>query len=144
MGRKSAEPPKRSRGRPLALQADKRTLQILTVAGQAQCTAEQTGGMLGVSKATLMVFFNREPSAREAWNRGKLGGIGSLRVSQFNLAKRSAPMAIWLGKQHLGQTDPDRRDWRELVAQRNADNPAPPPEPMRFVAVFPTKAEGED
>lgn len=36
-----------------------------------------------------------------------------LRQNQLELSKKSAAMAIWLGKQYLGQTDPDKNkeDW---------------------------------
>lgn len=33
------------------------------------------------------------------------GGKMSLRRYQFELAKKNASMAIWLGKQYLGQSD---------------------------------------
>ena len=32
----------------------------------------------------------------------------SLRRIQFNLAQKSAGMAIWLGKQYLGQKEPEK------------------------------------
>lgn len=50
---------------------------------------------------------------RETYGRGfsqiyeikRAGGKMSLRRNQFELSKRSAAMAIWLGKQWLGQRD---------------------------------------
>ena len=41
----------------------------------------------------------------EAFKKRSVGGKVSLRRYQFELAKKSAAMAIWLGKQYLGQTD---------------------------------------
>jgi hypothetical protein len=34
-------------------------------------------------------------------------GKASLRRTQFELAKKSAAMSIWLGKQYLGQKEPE-------------------------------------
>lgn len=40
-----------------------------------------------------------------AYSRFASGGKASLRRTQFRLAENSAPMAIWMGKIHLGQRD---------------------------------------
>ena len=66
----------------------------------------------------IATFFNCSPDTVERWclreykssfadifliKRGE--GKISLRRAQFELAKKSATMAIWLGKQYLGQKD---------------------------------------
>ena len=61
--------------------------------------------MLNVSEATFFEFLKREPKARETWDNGQHTGKASLRRTQFRMAETSAAMAIWLGKQYLGQKD---------------------------------------
>jgi hypothetical protein len=72
-----------------------------------QCTAEEIAGFFGVSTDTI------DRRLKEKYNYGfaeyfkKNNSLGkvSLRRSQFALAEKSATMAIWLGKQYLGQSD---------------------------------------
>jgi len=143
----SKPPPKNKRGkggRPYALEVRAETLRMLRGAGMIQCTMDQAAAMLEVSEKTLKAFFVREPAAKEAFDRGKKQGVASLRQSQFNLAKRFPQMAQWLGKQYLDQRDPDRQNWQEILARRNADNPPAPLSPMRVVAVFPKPMASDD
>ena len=50
----------------------------------------------------------RRELAMEAWEFGRENGKVSLRRMQFLQARKSAAMAIWLGKQYLGQRDHDK------------------------------------
>lgn len=68
------------------------------------CTEEEIASVLGVSVELLHNSANNETFA-ECYKRGKEQGKASLRRSQFELAKKNASMAIWLGKQYLGQCD---------------------------------------
>lgn len=43
--------------------------------------------------------------ARTAFDDGRLEGFVSLRRKQFAMAEKNPTMAIWLGKQYLGQSD---------------------------------------
>lgn len=52
----------------------------------------------------------------EVYKKYSANGKISLRRYQFNLAKTNASMAIWLGKQMLGQKEPKEN---ELVAEDN-------------------------
>lgn len=67
-------------------------------------------------------FFDCSEDTVERWCKRELGltfadvykkhsanGKISLRRNQFRLAEKSAAMAIWLGKQYLGQRDEDLR-----------------------------------
>lgn len=64
------------------------------------CTDEEIAAVLDVSADTLTRRF------AEALKRGRQVGKKSLRRKQFQLAmKGDRTMLIWLGKQHLGQTD---------------------------------------
>ena len=46
-----------------------------------------------------------EPKYREAWEAGLGQGRVSLRRTQMAMAEKNATMAIFLGKQYLGQKD---------------------------------------
>ena len=50
-------------------------------------------------------WFKREPASREAWLAAKDEGKASLRRIQMQLATKNAAMAIFLGKNLLGQSD---------------------------------------
>lgn len=72
-----------------------------------QCTKPEICAWFGVTDKTLDAWckrtFNTSFSVIFEQKRG-MGKI-SLRRSQFHLAEKSASMAIWLGKQYLGQRD---------------------------------------
>lgn len=73
--------------------------------GAIQCTQEEAAAVLGVSKTSLWRFFRKYPEAVEAFDRGAFEGRASLRRSQIRMASYNPAMAIWLGKQLLGQRD---------------------------------------
>ena len=64
-----------------------------------QCTLEEICGWFDVCSDT----YKRSFSEVFAQKRG--AGKISLRRSQWQLAAKNASMAIWLGKQYLGQRD---------------------------------------
>jgi hypothetical protein len=65
-----------------------------------QCTLNEIAAVLNCSKSTLQRNF------REAYTRGKRKGRMSVRREQYKLLKKgNATMAVWLGKQLLGQRD---------------------------------------
>ena len=72
-----------------------------------QCTLEEICGWFDVCSDTLETWckrtYKRSFSEVFAQKRG-LGKI-SLRRQQWRLAEKNANMAIWLGKQYLGQKD---------------------------------------
>lgn len=72
-----------------------------------QCTKEEICGMLEISDKTLDKWCNKEykMSFSEVFKQKRGTGKISLRRYQFELAKKNANMAIWLGKQYLGQKD---------------------------------------
>ncbi len=92
--------------RPKSLEPDARTLGMLRGLGQISATKEEVATALGVSRPTLWSFFKEFPEAEEHYERGLGEHKISLRRVQWNLAKKgSTAMAIWLGKQLLGQKD---------------------------------------
>lgn len=72
-----------------------------------QCTKDEICGFLEITDKTLENWCKRTYNAgfsetfREKRGKGKV----SLRRAQFQLAQKNANMAIWLGKQYLGQKD---------------------------------------
>jgi hypothetical protein len=69
------------------------------------CTLREAAAVLGVGIATLMRRFEEDSSLKQAWEDGREQGKTSLRRKQFILADKNAGMAIFLGKNYLGQTD---------------------------------------
>lgn len=72
-----------------------------------QCTLEEMEGFLGVSGDTIerWCFKEYEKDFAEIFRLKRGVGKVSLRRSQWRLAETNPTMAIWLGKQYLGQTD---------------------------------------
>lgn len=68
------------------------------------CTQEEIAGVFGVNRETIKNRL-KEPEYREAYENGLARGKASLRRTQFDLAKKNAGMAIFLGKQYLDQRD---------------------------------------
>ena len=81
----------------------KKEIDYVTVEKLAniQCTQEEIASFLGISSRTLL----RDEKFKELFARGRENGKMSLRRIQWKHAEKSATMAIWLGKQYLGQRD---------------------------------------
>lgn len=92
-------------GRPPKLTPDAQTLKHLAGLGAIMCTTKESAAALDVSEPTFIKFLADHPEAREAFENGKGKGRVSLRRTQFRLAEKHAGMAIFLGKNFLGQTD---------------------------------------
>jgi hypothetical protein len=65
------------------------------------CTQEEIAGVLEVSVRTLQ----RDDHFCQIYKKGNETAKASLRRNQFKLSQTNATMAIWLGKQYLGQRD---------------------------------------
>lgn len=66
-----------------------------------QCTQEEIANFLELSVRTLQ----RDEEFCRIYKKGQDSGRMSLRRYQFKQAEKSASMAIWLGKQYLGQKE---------------------------------------
>ena len=66
-----------------------------------QCTQEEIANFLEVSVRTLQ----RDSEFCRIYKKGQENGKMSLRRYQFKLAEKNTSMAIFLGKQYLGQKD---------------------------------------
>lgn len=72
-----------------------------------QCTLEEICGWFDVTDKTLDSWCKRTYNANfsEVFKQKRGAGKISLRRSQWRLAEKNATMAIFLGKQFLGQRD---------------------------------------
>lgn len=95
--------PKKKMGRPKKV-IDQR--QFESMCGY-QCTLEEICGILGVTDVTLNTWCKETygTTFSEVFKEKRSLGRMSLRRTQFKLAEKNATMAIFLGKQYLGQTD---------------------------------------
>lgn len=72
-----------------------------------QCTIEEIAGFFKCNKDTINAWCKRtyNEGFSETYKKYSQNGKISLRRYQYRLAEKNASMAIWLGKQWLGQTD---------------------------------------
>lgn len=85
-----------------------------------QCTQQEICDFLEVDHKTLTRWCKRtyKKEYSQVYAEKKSGGKISLRRLQFRLAEKSAAMAIFLGKNILGQSDNPVLDADEEMAQR--------------------------
>lgn len=79
-------------------------LEIVEKLSSFMCTEEEIASFMGISVDTFKRPENVVPFT-ERVKKGREKGKASLRASQFRMAKTNPTMAIWLGKQYLGQKD---------------------------------------
>lgn len=72
-----------------------------------QCTKEEIAGFFDCCEDTIENWCKKtyKENFSAVFAKKRVGGKISLRRSQFRLAEKNAAMAIWLGKQYLGQSD---------------------------------------
>lgn len=72
-----------------------------------QCTLKEIAGWFRCSEDTIERWCKRElkMSFADAYERYSAGGKISLRRYQWKMAEHNCSMAIFLGKQYLGQSD---------------------------------------
>jgi hypothetical protein len=99
---------------------DKRTLNQINALARIQCTEREAASVLGCSQTLFNRRMNekdRDNDFAKAWDDGQAQGHMALRRLQWRLAtKGNAALAIWLGKQWLGQKDVS------VVANANLDD----------------------
>lgn len=84
------------------------------------CTAEECAAVIGVSHDTLSRALKRDYglSFTEFFRRHSAPALVRLRQAQFESAEGgSIPMLIWLGKQYLGQREPEKETPDEDVGE---------------------------
>lgn len=90
-------------GRP-KLAFDQKTFEMLC---RLQCTRDEIANAMEISADTLerRVKALYKTTFAAVFEVKRLGGFVSLRRAQFRMAEDNPTMAIWLGKQLLGQRD---------------------------------------
>lgn len=87
---------------------DKITVQQFEALCSIQCTQEEICAVLNCCYDTMEAWVKRNYDGRtfsEVFKEKRQGGKASLRRTQWGMAQTNPTMAIWLGKQYLGQTD---------------------------------------
>lgn len=102
---------KGGKGRP-KLKLNQTGIAVLEAMASLGATEEEMAGCLRCTVETLHNELN-SPVFLECLKKGRNDGKMSLRRTQFRLAQESATMAIWLGKQLLGQSDNPEHDGDE-------------------------------
>ena len=100
---KKSEPVKRKMGRPRK-EIDQKQFEAMC---GYQCTLEEICGILGVEDDTLNKWCKETYGCTfsEVFREKRSMGCMSLRRAHFKLAQTNATMAIFLGKNYLGQKD---------------------------------------
>jgi hypothetical protein len=86
-----------------------------------QCTLSELAGFFDCSEDTIERAVKREKKVGFAdyYKKKSSQGKISLRRNQFRLAEKNATMAIWLGKQYLGQSDKQLVEHSGSVTNKN-------------------------
>lgn len=92
-------------GRKPSIDLNEETLEDIRRLARMHATHDEIAAWLEVARSTWMKFKRDHPEAQHAFDDGMNQGKISLRRKQFKLAEKNAAMAIFLGKQYLGQRD---------------------------------------
>lgn len=84
---------------------DATTLKVLRTLARIQASTREFASALEVSEHTFLKFKEEFPEVADACIWASDAGRVSLRRKQFALASKNAAMAIFLGKNYLGQAD---------------------------------------
>jgi hypothetical protein len=100
MARNSTPPKKRGpKAKPIDVE------QVGTLA-RMQCTHEEMAAVMKLKRRMFIRRVEQSPALREVIDVGWASGRASIRRQQFAmLAEGNGTMAVWLGKQYLGQRD---------------------------------------
>ncbi len=98
----------KTRGRP-KMKLNATGIRVIEALASVQCTHDEIASCLHTTKDTLYAPHNLEAFST-AYQKGAEIGKMSLRRSQFQLAKVNPTMAIFLGKQYLGQSESKKDD----------------------------------
>jgi hypothetical protein len=83
------------------------------------CTKNEICQVMDVSEKTISNWCQETygKNFQEAYERLSQNGRASLRRNQFELSKKNATMAIFLGKQYLGQKDIPEESTEETISK---------------------------
>lgn len=93
-------------GRP-KIEWSEKEIKIFEGLCAVQCTKDEICFVMQVTDKTLDRLLKEQYGMNfsDSYKKCGAGGKVSLRRAQFRLAERNAAMAIWLGKQYLGQSE---------------------------------------
>lgn len=99
----SDDKPKKKTGRPVREFSKTQFEDLCSIL----CTVQELETIMHADHSVISAWCERTygESFMDAYKRFSAGGKSSLRRIQFKLAHKSAAMAIWLGKQWLGQKE---------------------------------------
>lgn len=98
---KNTAPPKKRGPKPKPINIEQ--VQILA---SIQCTYEEIAAVIKIKKRAFIDRVNADPALKAAIEEGWQNGKASIRRQQFKLLEAgNATMAVWLGKNYLGQRD---------------------------------------
>lgn len=80
---------------------DEHQVRLIIILAALQCTIPDIAWIVGTHPDTLRRY------GRDLMRIGRAYGRAHLRAMQYRMAPRSAAVAIWLGKQYLGQREPN-------------------------------------
>lgn len=100
-------PPKGSRNNPNGRNPKELNWHVFEEGSKIHCTIRELCGLLNVDPKTLHTHAQERygKELKEIMEDFRSSGKESLRRYQLRLAKTNANMAIWLGKNWLGQSD---------------------------------------
>lgn len=87
-----------------------------------QCTLEEIAGFFECCEDTIETWCKRtyKENFSDIYKKLSAGGKISLRRNQMKLSETNASMAIWLGKQYLGQKDVSEIEDKEALTRLDA------------------------
>lgn len=104
---------------------DKINMQQFETLCEIQCTKEEICAVLNCCLETLDSWCRSHYDGKtfsEVFKEKRQGGKASLRRTQWKMSQANPTMAIWLGKQYLGQTDKNENNNMERVVIVNDIN----------------------
>lgn len=109
------ETTKNKGGRP-KIQIDQKSFEELC---KMQCTELEIAGFFGCSDETLNKWCKKtyKKTFQECFEVFRQGGKASLRRTQWLMAEHNAAMAIFLGKNYLGQADDPQKYAKDETAE---------------------------
>lgn len=85
-----------------------------------QCTHDEIASFCKINRETLYIRAEKQygEDFPTIYKRFSDGGRMSLRRHQYRIAEKNTAMAIWLGKQYLGQREPESNDRKYSQEQK--------------------------
>ena len=78
----------------------------ISILAKTQCDLVEAASYLNILPDQFERFLATHARSAQAWFSGAAAGRAGLRMAQFQSARNgSSRLLVWLGKQHLGQTE---------------------------------------